>query len=400
MIQINEPTFWNQELAAAPPCDMEELRQVLLIDVVNAAPIAECSEEQLFLLGKYVRSLVEQPDLLDLWGRFYYVLYEKKSQDALNHNPGLESCGIPDAGAFYLSLILAGVRFGEHIFRNKKWPLAIYYDGLIDIRVWMDDYKKNFGQFGISWSMAFGWLVHHHTGNVLQFGRLQCNPYAEFYSDVFVFRNTEDRQVIALLDVEQGFNAEGYTVAPGCAAAFTTTRLEEKFGRVTAHPISPTAIVSPSAITLDLNHWERFLMPGDHVINLHIPAIGPLEVPLCNDSTFRMLAFFKKFIPDFQPKAFVCHSWLLDPQLKKLLPEHSNLRAFQRAGYLLPSDAPSDAIRRVFGAGAVQNGVESVPHTTGMQKRLAAFLRNGGSFRSGRFFLHVDDIPWGTNPYL
>lgn len=399
MDEWTDSLFWKQELEDRRGFSDFALTERRLNDVINAAPMAEFSEKQLAELGRTVSGIRSNPEKLFLWSVFYDVIYSEKMRQALENDPHLERFGMEDAPAFYLTLVIAGIRHGEKFFKAEKWPLSIYYDGLTDIKVWTDDYETNYGSFGLHWAMAVPWLIVHHTGAVLQFGRLQCNSSAAFFDDVLVFRSSDGKRVIAVLDAEYDFNSAGLIAAGKDPIAFRSRRLVEAYGKVTAHPVFPTGIVGAEPIVVDLNNWEIVLVSGDPVINLHIPATGPLKPELCADSVLRMREFFERCIPSFKPKAFVCHSWLLDPQLHRFLRRDSNLLAFQRAGYMLPSTEPSDAVRRVFGAKAVEHGIDSVPHVSGLQKRLAAFARNGGAFRSGKLFLLNEDLPWGAHPY-
>ena len=85
------------------------------------------------------------------------------------------------------------------------------------------------------------------------------------------------------------------------------------------------------------------LKQGDPVLDVHIPARGPLDFEECKKSLELARAFFPKFYPEFDFKCFTCHSWLLDPTLCELLTEGGNILAFQRL-FSIVSKAPSRAI--------------------------------------------------------
>ncbi|MBQ7363302.1 MAG: DUF5596 domain-containing protein [Clostridia bacterium] len=69
-------------------------------------------------------------------------------------------------------------------------------------------------------------------------------------------------------------------------------------------------------------------MAGDEVLDIHIPAVGKLDIEECKRSLELAKQFFPKYFPDFNFKCFVCHSWLLDDTLKKYLPKNSNIIRF------------------------------------------------------------------------
>ena len=67
---------------------------------------------------------------------------------------------------------------------------------------------------------------------------------------------------------------------------------------------------------------------GDPIIEVHIPEGDRFTVDSCNASFALAREFFKKHFPEYEYKAFTCHSWLLDDTLKKYLPEESGIIRF------------------------------------------------------------------------
>lgn len=78
------------------------------------------------------------------------------------------------------------------------------------------------------------------------------------------------------------------------------------------------------------SEWKTIFENGDSVLSVHIPNKGTLTSEACEESYCRAKEIFAKSYPEFKFKAFYCHSWLLDPQLRELLSEHSNILAFQK----------------------------------------------------------------------
>ena len=74
---------------------------------------------------------------------------------------------------------------------------------------------------------------------------------------------------------------------------------------------------------------EKGINKGDPVLDIHIPARGPLDSDECRASLDMAKKFYKKFYPEFDYKCFTCHSWLLDTTLKDLLKPDSNILKFQ-----------------------------------------------------------------------
>ena len=75
------------------------------------------------------------------------------------------------------------------------------------------------------------------------------------------------------------------------------------------------------------------------VLNMHIPRSGqPLAKALYEDSFARAKAFFKDAFPDSSPIPFVCHSWLLYPEMTEFIPPSSNVRRFMEEFEILSWD--------------------------------------------------------------
>lgn len=129
---------------------------------------------------------------------------------------------------------------------------------------------------------------------------------------------------------------------------------------------------------------------GEPAISVHIPGNGtPLDVGLCDESIARARAFFGSHFAE-RPTAFMCHTWLLDPQLAEYLPASSNIVRFQQRFNILP-DAPGIADRMIlrFVFGRAFEGTElpaellaELPQDTTLQRAYVAHLRSGRHWRN------------------
>jgi hypothetical protein len=167
---------------------------------------------------------------------------------------------------------------------------------------------------------APGWLTHHFRGELYQLGRLQ----------------------------------------------FERARLGERTGRALA------------AAGLDAG-------PGTPCLNLHIPDfLGPLSPAACDRALALAGAFFPRHYPEERYEAVLCHSWLLDPQLKRYLPEDSNIVRFQerfRVAREDPEPADTEPVQFVFGDPELP--VESLPRRTSVERAVGDHLRAGGHWYIG-----------------
>ncbi len=88
---------------------------------------------------------------------------------------------------------------------------------------------------------------------------------------------------------------------------------------------------------------EYGLKKGDPVLDVHIPAAGPMTPEECERSFALCKEFFPEFYPDFDYKCFTCHSWLLDDTIADLVGYESNIMSFGRRFKIIKKE-PSYAI--------------------------------------------------------
>lgn len=118
------------------------------------------------------------------------------------------------------------------------------------------------------------------------------------------------------------------------------------------------------------------------VISLHIPSDSILTGKRCSESFDRAKAFFAEYFPEYRDTDYVCHSWLLAPELCHLLPPDSNIMAFQRRFKIQRVDYLGDEyIRWVFKTKSTQ--VAGFSEDTLLQKNMKRHLINGGKIGVG-----------------
>ncbi|MBQ6876771.1 MAG: DUF5596 domain-containing protein [Oscillospiraceae bacterium] len=112
------------------------------------------------------------------------------------------------------------------------------------------------------------------------------------------------------------------------------------------------------------------LPPGTNVINCHIQQGADLSTEAVNKSFSDAQAFFQKIFPETIFKAFLCYSWLLYPDMIKMLPKTSNIKAlagnFEIIGKVQDSD---QAFENLFGKAYKQP--PKIENSTSLQKLAA-----------------------------
>ena len=124
---------------------------------------------------------------------------------------------------------------------------------------------------------------------------------------------------------------------------------------------------------------------GTLCLALHIPDfLGPLTPAACDRAVALAGEFFAKHYPEEEYRAAMCHSWLLDPQLKRYLPADSNIVRFQERFRIAPRDAESadtEPVQFVFGDPELP--VAGLPRRTSVERAVGDHLRSGGHWYIG-----------------
>ena len=126
----------------------------------------------------------------------------------------------------------------------------------------------------------------------------------------------------------------------------------------------------------NLTYGEYTVKKGEDVIYVHIPQGAPLAKAECEKSFKEAFSMFGK------EKAYICHSWLLGPELSEILGENSNIGKFRSFFHVVLRDYDTrEAEERIFKM--VQENVSVYPETTSLQRAAKQFLMEGGHLGNG-----------------
>ena len=356
-----------------------------------------------YLVEKAVPEIEKDSYLIRLIWHEYHLLY--LSDRPLKSNaaklPHLENLIGEFAYAFNLLLVLAGYTHAIKLHKKLGIPDDIAKDTYSDLAVWCSFYRESRKVTGLT-TRILGWMQKHLSGKLFRVGRLQY-VWSEFPGKIVVYRSRKTGLLQALAEDELNFNSAGqFDGVDGIydKKGVWTSRLECGNSLVSGNPVSPLGFAEKRKITLNLSEWEKVMSHGDKVLDIHIPAIGPMTIELCADSINRASDFFTEYLSERHFKAFSCCSWFLDMQFEEFLSETSNVIRFQREFFLYPIPVgASESLWRIFGEGALKSHVKDYPRNTSMQKSAAAFLEEGGHLRAGGSFYLKDDLPFGRQLY-
>ena len=136
----------------------------------------------------------------------------------------------------------------------------------------------------------------------------------------------------------------------------------------------------PTQLEEDLVCGDRTYPAGTPILGVHIPAGESLDAAAVQAAMDYAPRFFKThFQKSFE--LFHCHSWLLSPQLKELLPEDSRILQFQNLFEVCGVDRERQAEERVFGF--LADDPAGYPEETSLQRKMKTSLLAGKHYGMG-----------------
>ena len=127
---------------------------------------------------------------------------------------------------------------------------------------------------------------------------------------------------------------------------------------------------------------ELGVKEGEPVLEIHIPAVGPLTPDECRDSIARAKEFYARYYPDFDYKCFTCSSWLMDETLKELLPAESNIIRFQNMFTVLDGHESYSLLKYIFGWDTCRDNLSGREPASSFAEKVKEHVMQGGKFYS------------------
>ncbi|HYI25765.1 MAG TPA: acyltransferase domain-containing protein [Thermomicrobiales bacterium] len=127
---------------------------------------------------------------------------------------------------------------------------------------------------------------------------------------------------------------------------------------------------------------------GELCIAVHIPDfMGPFPPEACDESFALAEAFFARHFPEETYRYAVCHSWLLDEQLREYLPPDANIIAFQRRFQPAYTPDADDRITLLFVFRNPDRRLEDFPQRTTLERAVVYHLQQGRHWHGGAGWL-------------
>jgi hypothetical protein len=352
-------------------------------------------------LGRTASRISQTPELFRLFWHCHWRIYLAPEPSPPTDWPRLTRMLGDDGGIFYLLVGLAAIPLIRSWHRKLGIPEDITRDTTAQVHWRVHIHQSIHGRPGVEKSQL-GWIRHYTRERYFRIGRLEY-WLAPYKGAEEVFRNRETGEVVAFAGEGTRFNSEGrvfrdpehYQSEEGWTSTYVRTA-----EYVEGHLLHPEGYGVPESVKFSLRDWECLLEENVMTLQLHIPFGGGMTLDACRDSIEQAKTFFEMHFPDEPAAAITCGSWIFGPQLQECLSETSNLVAFQRELFLVPSAASgADGLWFVF----LRRGLpdfETWPRETSVQRAILEYLEQGHIWGAGRMFYLLDDAPsFGQQTY-
>jgi hypothetical protein len=375
---------WHKSQASFPGNDLFFLQKPFIQEAGEMSGLSPDAIQALNYAAEKLSTATGIPGIL--WhAHFLFFKEEQYPRDAIL--PFLNIRGMEEKvlSLIYVFILFSGYPEMKKNYQDKGISEQILRDTLLDIAIWMDDFKTKNGYWGFK---ALGWLMNHLQCKLFRIGRLQFMP-AVFEGDIRVYRNITTQKIMVYSEPGIQYRADG--LINGTNDIFEndgiwTSSLEESGDCIRGILINSQAHAVNHLEEISLSDYELVLTKGNPIMEVHIPAGQPLKHEDCFKSYQAALSFYDKFFPEVQFNGFCCTSWLLDNQLSLLLPAKSNIVQFQQDYFMYPyKGTDSQTFERVFGGKSAD--LAKAPRNTPLQAAILDYCLQGNNMRMGAGFI-------------
>lgn len=325
--------------------------------------------------------------------RYRWLYLDKKEPELLKIRPLKEFHGLAS-----LLLALAALPLIE----AKHKELGIPARMLAGVGDWIGNTIDNFrqahdGEIGHDLRQTH-WLIFSVNGKLFRIGRFEYLLHNAPEWLPAIYENKQTGKTIALCRDGWELNRQGLRSA-GSDPVAKVARLRWSEQTVTGILVDPRGFAELNReITLDLEEYRPLLCDHEYVPSVHIPGGGKMTLELARQSLRAAAEFFEQYF-EYEIKAFVCGSWILNPAFERELPD-SNLAQLMRQLYLFPGYPElKSGLFFVFGTDEGEFG-KHYPADNSLRQAFHRIWEAEHIFRSGGMFVLTRDLEkFGTQFY-
>ena len=367
---------------AAAEAEMERSDRFSKKVMLAKAKEARLEGEMLSDFSAFLQYAEETPSVKAYLYLRYYVAYqsgEKFTGATYEKLPTLSIAEEKFPGFCEVAIGIAAVDVFREYLRDKKIAEYIddqsYYNKIVSF---MKQNKIAHNTYGLK---EYGGTRHNYAiGLILRIGRLVYEKKS-FYDIIEVYKKGNTFIRVALPGYK--YTEEGYIGENGAGEA---PLYEVKDNVLYCRIYGDDGRLCPDVFRLPLSEYDLFLKHGDPVFGIHIPAEGKLS----EDAVDESLALAKKIsaIEEALPRKFMCTSWLLDPQLRLILPPESNIIKFQKRFRPISTWINGFSLyKHIFEVAPCP--IEALVPKNSFQKAILDSLKSGRPMRHGHGFLDI-----------
>lgn len=368
-------------MAVMPEC-VEELTPEY---AVKAFAFYDINEDMLADFQEQQKLISQSPAMTQFFWVLHYCMY--KSPDYHFESWGM---GVPkladgtECVGFATVTLLSGLHRSEEAWQRLPAEQIKMEKGQLR---WTVSKNPETGEPKWVTMGLMGWNTLYVKGLIMDVGRLTFE-LNNIYFGVKAYRNKKTGKHVLIAEPGE-YGMDGYMPDGECEDDVVVADFYEDDDVVRGNLITFAGQVCRIVMTLDKSEWELVLEDGDEVLSVHISPNGKLDKEAATDSYSRARAYFKEVFPDFEPKAYICDSWLLGRELPRFVKESSNIFAFLREYYNVPRSGSNEDTLNFLYKASPDVDLSTLPENSSLQKGIKEWMMSGKIMYSGkgiRFF--------------
>lgn len=315
---------------------------------------------------------------------------ENTKADLKAFTPPQNADGTPDLAVDMLTglAICAQIPFQYQLLKARGLPDDVILSAMRLPEHGVEEYRKRHN--GAPGYHLLAWFQLAINGRLFRIHRLEIELFANFRARAQIFANAAGETVALAHDIVLhrsglALGSRGCEDTEGSFSAAVTETDTAWIGL----PYDEAGRVTKATVSLAKREWRKVLEYGDPVVSLHIPPDGRLDDAAVDETLAMTRVFIRTYFPDFAPKAFSCHSWLLAPQLEQLLGADANIVRFgRRFRRLTIKSTGNDVFNFVFLKPDSRVDIAALPEDTRLTRALKAHYLAGNCIHEpyGYFF--------------
>ena len=261
------------------------------------------------------------------------------------------------------------------LLEAKGIPHNIISDSLNGIESEILAYYEFNGRYGTRGYI--GWYSYFLRGEILRVGRLQYQ-FIKFSSPVRVFAKGDD---VAILMDGVDMHKKGMifgSLGQDDEAGKYFAEVTELGDTVTGYRTNKYGEADPERV--ELPGYTEVLRRGDNVLSVHITNSEPFNIELVRESFREADAFFPKYYPELDIKAYYLHSWLAEKRLRDIISKDTNITMFADMFHGIPTRSGQHGAYNYLFSVSPDTPVEQLPENSSMQRAVKKYMLSGNYF--------------------